>query len=83
MNVEAMPLAENEHVKELLALLEDNGKPTSGIESLLSHVKEMEDFIVTAESRISDMKIQLDTMREIGNPEPSPQKRLAERGQGA
>jgi len=62
-------LAGNEHVKELLGVLKDNGRDTSGLTALLNHVADMESFIKNAESKISDMKSQLDTMKEIqGHP---------------
>jgi predicted ArsR family transcriptional regulator len=59
------PLAENEHVKELLGILQENGKDTTGLTALLTHVDEMENFVKMAESRIADMKSQLDTMKEV------------------
>ena len=61
------PLAENEHVKELFGILKANGKDTAGLTALLNHVKGMEDFITQAESKIVDMKTQLDEMKEIQN----------------
>ena len=61
----AVPLAENEHIKELFGILRDNGKDTSGLSALLDHVQSMEDFIKLAEGKIVDMKSQLDTMKEI------------------
>jgi len=67
MNTESAQLAENEHVKELLGILKDNGKDTSGLYALLDHVKGMEDFIKIAENKIEDMKTQLDTIKEIQN----------------
>ena len=59
------PLAENEHVKELLGILKENGKDTAGLTALLTHVDEMENFVMMAESRIADMKSQLDTIKEV------------------
>ena len=59
------PLAENEHVKELLGILRDNGKDASGLTALISHVGEMESFVKLAENRIAEMKAQLDTMKEV------------------
>ena len=61
----SVPLAENEHVKELLGILKDNGKDTGGLTALLDHVKGMEDFCKQAENKISDMKTQLTEMKEI------------------
>jgi hypothetical protein len=61
------PLAENQYVKELFSILNDNGRDTSGLSALLGHVNEMESFVKTAESTISDMKRQLDGMKEIQN----------------
>ena len=60
----AGPLAENEHIKELLGILKDNGKDTAGLNALINHVSEMENFVKQAEVKISDMKSQLDTMKE-------------------
>lgn len=60
-------LAENEHVKELLNILKDNGKDATGLSALLNHVNEMENFVKQAENRIADMKSQLDSMKEIQN----------------
>ena len=60
-------LAENEHVKELLGILKDNGKDAAGLTALLNHVKGVEDFVKQAENKIADMKSQLDEMKEIQN----------------
>ena len=59
------PLLENEHVKELFAILRDNGRDAAGLSALISHVQGMEDFVKAAEGKIADMKAQLDTMKEI------------------
>jgi len=59
------PLAENEYVKELLGILKDNGRDSSGLTALINHVGEMENFVKLAESRIADMKSQLDVMKEV------------------
>ena len=59
------PLAENEYVKELLGILKDNNKDASGLTALINHVGEMENFVMLAESRIADMKSQLDAMKEV------------------
>ena len=59
------PLAENQYVKELLGILQENGRDTSGLDALIGHCSEMENFVKRAEGRIADMKAQLDTMKEI------------------
>ena len=59
------PLAENGHVRELLGILRDNGRDPSGLAALIGHVSEMENFVMLAESRIAEMKSQLDAMKEI------------------
>jgi len=59
------PLMENEHVKELFGILQENGKDSSGLAALISHVTGMEDFVVQAESKIAGMKAQLDEMKEL------------------
>jgi hypothetical protein len=66
-NTTAMSLAENEYVKELFAILQDNGRDTSGLAALLGHVDGMESFIKRAEDRIADMKSQLAEMKEVQN----------------
>ena len=65
--VSSEPLAENEHVKELFSILKDNNKDAAGLSALINHVKGMEDFVKQAESKIADMKCQLDEMKEIQN----------------
>lgn len=64
-NAVASSLAENEYVKELLGILKDNGKDATGLNALLDHVKNMEDFCTQAESKITDMRTQLNEMKEI------------------
>ena len=59
------PLTENEHVQELLGILHENGKDATGLTALINHVGEMENFVKLAESRIADMKAQLDEMKEV------------------
>ena len=61
----SVPLIENEHVKELLGILNDNKVDSKGLMALLNHVKGMEDFCKQAENKIADMKCQLDEMKEI------------------
>jgi len=59
------PLAESKDVNELLGILEENGKDVAGLTALLDQVKTMEDFCKQAEVKITDMKSQLDNMKEI------------------
>ena len=59
------PLAENEHIKELFAILQEQGKDTAGLTALLHHVEGMETFVQQAERQIAGMKSQLDEMKEI------------------
>jgi hypothetical protein len=61
------PLAENEYVKELFSIMQDNGRDTSGLSALLGHVNEMENFVKRAEDKIADMKSQLSEMKEVQN----------------
>jgi vacuolar-type H+-ATPase subunit I/STV1 len=58
---------ENEYVKNLFGILHENGKDTAGLSALLSQLDTMENFVKQAESKISDMKSQLESMREIQN----------------
>jgi len=67
MNENGTPVTENEYVKELLGILKDNGKDTSGLTALFGHIGEMENFVKRAEERIADMKSQLDSMKEVQN----------------
>jgi len=60
-------LMNNNYVKEVFAVLKENGKDASGLAAIINQVKEMEDFVTKAESCISDMKTQLDEMREAQN----------------
>jgi hypothetical protein len=59
------PLAENQYVKELFSVLQDNGRDSSGLAALLGHVSEMENFVKRAEDKIADMKSQLAEMKEV------------------
>ena len=59
------PLAENQYVKELLSILQDNGKDSSGLAALIGHVSEMEGFVKRAEDTITEMKSQLAEMKEV------------------
>jgi chromosome segregation ATPase len=61
------PLSENQYVKELFSIMQDNGRDTSGLSALLGHVSEMETFVKNAEEKISVMKDQLAEMKEIQN----------------
>ena len=58
-------LAENQYVKELFAILGENGKDSTGLSALLGHVSEMEGFVKRAEDKIADMKTQLAEMKEV------------------
>jgi hypothetical protein len=60
-------IEKNEHVQELFTILHENGKDTSGLSALINHLKGMEDFVSRAESKIVEMKAQLDTMKEVQN----------------
>ena len=67
MNENGTNIMENEYVKELFGILKENGKDTSGLNALIGQLKNMENFVKLAEDRITDMKAQLDNMREIQN----------------
>jgi len=67
MSEKEIPLAENQYVKELFSVLTDNGRDSSGLSALLSHVSEMESFVKRAEDKIADMKSQLAEMKEVQN----------------
>jgi len=58
-------LAENPYVQELFSVLKENNKDTAGLTSLLGYVKQMEDFVKSAEGQIVDMKAQISDMKEI------------------
>jgi hypothetical protein len=38
-------LMDNEHVRELFGILQENGKDTSGLTAIINHVSGMEDFV--------------------------------------
>jgi len=61
------PLAENQYVKELFSILQENGRDSTGLAALLGHVSEMESFVKRAEDKIADMKSQLAEMKEVQN----------------
>ena len=58
-------LAENPYVQELFSTLKENNKDTAGLTALLGYVKQMEDFVKSAEGKIVDMKTQIADMQEI------------------
>lgn len=66
-NVSHNTLADNEYVKELFAIMQKNGKDTAGLATLLNHVSEIENFMIRAEDKITDMKLQLAEIKEIQN----------------
>jgi len=59
------PLAENTYVQELFSVLKENDKDPAGLTALLGYVKQMEDFVKSAEGQIVDMKSQIGEMKEI------------------
>jgi hypothetical protein len=61
------PLMENQYVRELFAIMRDNGKDSKGLSLLIGHVGEMESFVTRAEQQISAMKSQLAEMKEVQN----------------
>ena len=63
----ALPLTENQHVKDLLDVLKQYDKDTSGLTSLISYVSEMEGFVKRMEETISSMKTQLDSIKDSQN----------------
>jgi len=62
-----VPLMENQYVKELFDILNDNNRDSTGLSALISHVSSLEDFVKQAEGKITDMKSQLDSMKEVQN----------------
>jgi len=60
-------LMENEYVKELFGVLQENGKDATGLTALIAHIAEMENFIKQAEFKTDDMQAQLNEMQEIQN----------------
>jgi len=67
MNEAGTPLLDNQYVKELFSLLQDNGRDTTGLSAIIGHVSEMENFVKRAEDKISEMKSQLSEMKEAQN----------------
>ena len=59
------PLSENVHIVELYKILNDNGKDTTGFSALINHITSMENFVKQAEDNIANIKIQLETIKEI------------------
>ena len=55
---------ENEHVKEFLSILNDNGKDASGLLAMLVYVNSMENQLVKAVEELTAMRRDLSTMRE-------------------
>ena len=58
-----MPLFDNEYVRELYTILNDNGKDTSGLTSLIKYINEMELFMMRAESKITEMNMQITNIK--------------------
>jgi len=65
MTQAANALADNPYVQELFSVLKENDKDTAGLSALLGYVKQMEDFVKSAEGQIVDMKCQIGEMKEI------------------
>ncbi len=61
----SVPIEQNEYVQDLFALLNENGKDTSGLTALINHINGMESFVKQAEEKISVMQAQIDTMKEL------------------
>jgi len=59
-----IPIMENEHVKEFLSILRDNGRDASGLLDLLGHVTAMEKQLNTAVDELTSVRRELSTMRE-------------------
>jgi len=58
-------LADNASVQELFGVLKENNKDTAGLTALLGYVKQMEDFVKSAEGQIHEMKSQIGEISEI------------------
>jgi hypothetical protein len=58
------PIMENEHVKELLSILRDNGRDTGDLLSMLRQVTSMENHLNKAVEELSAMRRELSEMRE-------------------
>jgi len=59
-----VPIMENEHVKEFLSIMQDNGKDTGNITELLSYVTTMESQLTKAVEELTSMRRELAGMRE-------------------
>jgi len=58
-------LMENDYVKETFSILQDNGKDTSWLTSLIKQSDGLEDYIKQSENKMAEMKTQLDAMQEV------------------
>lgn len=58
-------LSDNTNVQELFSVLKENNRDTAGLTALLSYVKQMEEFVKSAESQIGGMRSQIDELKEI------------------
>jgi hypothetical protein len=63
-NTADTPIMENEHVREFLSILRDNGKDASGLLDLLGHVTSMENQLTKAVEELTSMRRELAGMRE-------------------
>ena len=66
-NETAIPLKDNEYIKDLFNILNETGRDTGGLSAIIGHVGDMEDFLKLAEANIADMKTQLDNLQERAN----------------
>jgi SHS2 domain-containing protein len=66
-NATTIPLYNNPYVQDLFKTLSDNGKDTSGLSAILNYTGEMENLIKRAEGTISDMKSQLEEVKQLHN----------------
>ena len=60
-------IADNEHVKALLSILQDNDKDASGIVAMLGYVASMENQLTKAVDELAAMRRELSGMREERN----------------
>ena len=58
------PIMDNEHVKELLSILRENGSDTGGIVEVIALVAIMEGQLIKAVDELSSMRKELAAMRE-------------------
>ena len=61
------PLTQNEYVRELFAILESNGKDTSGLSAMLGKEQEMQNTLAALVSWKKQAEKQLDAISEIQN----------------